>query len=110
MAHKQVLFCSEAREKIFRAATALVDTIRITLGPKSSSAPIKQKWRKPLVCNDGVTIANEFHVGGRGRNAVRSRLSLTLFRHSSGEDGSRAGESLHFVNREKIARVNDVLP
>jgi hypothetical protein len=48
MAHKQALFCSEAREKIFRVATALVDTIRITLGPKSRSAPIKQKWRKPL--------------------------------------------------------------
>jgi len=37
MAHKQILFRSEAREKILRGATALADAIRITLGPKSKS-------------------------------------------------------------------------
>ena len=36
MAYKQVLFRSEAREKILRGATALADAVRVTLGPKST--------------------------------------------------------------------------
>jgi chaperonin GroEL len=43
MAHKQVLFRSEAREKILRGATPLADAIRITLGPKSKSGLIEKK-------------------------------------------------------------------
>lgn len=57
MTYKQILFHSAAREKILRGATALAHAVRITLGPKSKSVLIKKKWGRPLVCNDGVTIA-----------------------------------------------------
>jgi chaperonin GroEL len=60
MAYKEVLFRAEARDKVLRGATALVDAIRVTLGPKSKSVLISKKWGRPLVCNDGVTIAKEF--------------------------------------------------
>ena len=40
MAHKQVMFRSEAREKVLRGATKLTDAIRVTLGPKSKSVLI----------------------------------------------------------------------
>ncbi|HTO73101.1 MAG TPA: chaperonin GroEL, partial [Gemmatimonadales bacterium] len=56
---KQLLLESAAREKILRGATALTDAVRITLGPKSKSVLVERKWGKPLVCNDGVTIAKE---------------------------------------------------
>ncbi len=59
MAHKKVLFRSEAREKILRGAAQLADAVRVTLGPKSKSVLIQRKWGAPLVCNDGVTIAKE---------------------------------------------------
>ena len=62
MAHKQVSFRAEAREKILRGATALADAIRVTLGPKSKCVLIEKKWGTPLVCNDGVTIAKEFDL------------------------------------------------
>lgn len=62
MAHKQVLFHSEAREKILRGATLLADAIRITLGPKSKSVLIQKSWAPPVVCDDGVTIAKEFDL------------------------------------------------
>ena len=42
MAHKQVMFRSEAREKILRGASQLADAIRITLGPKSKSVLIQR--------------------------------------------------------------------
>ena len=62
MAHKQVLFRSAAREKILRGATQLVDSVRVTLGPRSKSVLIERKWGAPIVCNDGVTIAKEFDL------------------------------------------------
>jgi chaperonin GroEL len=62
MAQKQVLFRSAAREKILKGVTALVDAVRVTLGPKSRCVLIERKWGKPLVCNDGVTIAKEFEL------------------------------------------------
>jgi chaperonin GroEL len=60
MPHKHLLFRSEAREKVLRGATAIADAVRVTLGPKSRSVLIEKKWGKPIVCNDGVTIAKEF--------------------------------------------------
>ena len=62
MPHKHVLFRSEAREKVLRGATAIADAVRVTLGPKSRSVLIEKKWGKPIVCNDGVTIAKEFSL------------------------------------------------
>ena len=46
MPHKQVLFRSEAREKILRGASALADAVRVTLGPKSKCVLIEKKLRR----------------------------------------------------------------
>ncbi|HUY91317.1 MAG TPA: chaperonin GroEL [Pirellulales bacterium] len=62
MSHKHLLFRTEAREKVLRGATALVDALRVTLGPKSKCVLIEKKWGKPIVCNDGVTIAKEIDL------------------------------------------------
>jgi len=59
MSHKQIHFRSEAREKVLRGATALADTVRVTLGPRSKCVLLEKKWGAPIVCNDGVTIAKE---------------------------------------------------
>ena len=34
--------------------------VRVTLGPRSRCVLIEKKWGKPIVGNDGVTIAKEF--------------------------------------------------
>ncbi|MHB1207479.1 MAG: chaperonin GroEL [Rhodospirillaceae bacterium] len=62
MPAKNVLFRSEAREKLLRGATQLADAVRVTLGPRSKSVLIQRAWGPPLVCNDGVTIAKEFSL------------------------------------------------
>jgi chaperonin GroEL len=56
------LFRSDAREKVLRGATAIADAVRVTLGPRSRSVLIEKRWGKPIVCNDGVTIAKEFSL------------------------------------------------
>ena len=62
MAAKKILFRSAAREKILSGATTLADAVRITLGPKSKCVLIQKKWGKPIVCNDGITIAKEIEL------------------------------------------------
>jgi chaperonin GroEL len=62
MSTKHLLFRSEAREKILRGTTALADAVRMTLGPRSKCVLIDKKWGRPLVCNDGVTIAKEIEL------------------------------------------------
>ena len=87
MAHKQVLFRSEAREKILHGATALADAVRVTLGPKSKSVLIEKKWGKPIVCNDGVTIAKEFDLEDAEEN-----LGAQMIREAAERTGDDVGD------------------
>ena len=87
MAHKQVLFRSDAREKVLRGATKLADAIRVTLGPKSKSVLIQKKWGTPLVCNDGVTIAKEFDLKDAEEN-----LGAQMLRQAAEKTGELVGD------------------
>src|SRR5581483_5191327 len=62
MPAKRLMFRSAAREKVLLGTTALADAIRITLGPKSKCVLIQKKWGRPIVCNDGITIAKEIEI------------------------------------------------
>ena len=87
MAHKQVLFRSAAREKILRGATQLVDSVRVTLGPRSKSVLIEKKWGAPIVCNDGVTIAKEFDLKDPEEN-----LGARMLRQAAEKTGDMVGD------------------
>ena len=87
MAHKQLLFRSEAREKVLRGASALADAVRVTLGPKSKSVLIEKKWGKPLVCNDGVTIAKEISLSDHEEN-----LGAQMMRQAAERTGETVGD------------------
>jgi chaperonin GroEL len=87
MAHKLVTFRASAREKILRGAEALADAVRVTLGPKSKSVLIERKWGKPLVCNDGVTIAKEFDLKDPEEN-----LGAQMIRQAAERTGETVGD------------------
>ena len=87
MGHKHVLFEAAAREKILRGATALADAVRVTLGPKSKSVLIEKKWGKPIVCNDGVTIAKEFDLEDPEEN-----LGARMIREAAERTGEEVGD------------------
>jgi chaperonin GroEL (HSP60 family) len=46
----------------------LADAVRVTLGPKSKNVLIEKKFGKPIVCNDGVTIAKEVELKDPAEN------------------------------------------
>jgi len=87
MANKQLRFRSEAREKILRGAGALADAVRITLGPRSKCVLIEKSWGKPLVCDDGVTIAKEIQFKDPEEN-----LGAQMLREAAERTGDAVGD------------------
>jgi chaperonin GroEL len=87
MAARKLLFRAAAREKILSGATALVDAVRITLGPKSKCVLIQKKWGKPIVCNDGITIAKEIEL----RDA-EANLGAQMIRDAAERTGEAVGD------------------
>ena len=87
MAHKHLLVQSAAREKILHGAQALADAVRVTLGPKSKCVLIEKKWGRPIVCNDGVTIAKEFELEDHEEN-----LGAQVLRQAAERTGELVGD------------------
>jgi chaperonin GroEL len=87
MPHKQLLFEDEAREKVLRGAAALADAVRLTLGPKSKSVLIERKFGRPLVCDDGVTIAREIDLPDAEEN-----LGAQALREAAERTGDAVGD------------------
>jgi len=87
MPAKQFLFRSEAREKVLHGATALADAVRVTLGPKSKCVLIEKRFGKPVVCNDGVTIAKEVDLKDPAEN-----LGAQMIREAAERTGEAVGD------------------
>jgi len=87
MASKHLLFKSAAREKVLKGATALTDAVRVTLGPKSKCVLIEKKWGRPIVCNDGVTIAKEIELEDHEEN-----LGARMIREAAERTGDAVGD------------------
>jgi chaperonin GroEL len=87
MSGKKLLFRSAAREKVLSGATALADAVRITLGPKSKCVLIQKKWGRPIVCNDGITIAKEIELEDPEAN-----LGAQMIREAAERTGEAVGD------------------
>jgi chaperonin GroEL len=87
MAFKQLFFESEAREKILKGATLLADAVRVTLGPKSKCVLIEKAFGRPIVCNDGVTIAKEINLKSPEEN-----LGASMMREAAERTGDAVGD------------------
>lgn len=87
MSYKQLMFKSTAREKILHGATLLADAVRVTLGPKSKCVLIEKKYGRPIVCNDGVTIAKEIELKDPEEN-----LGARMIREAAERTGDSVGD------------------
>jgi len=87
MAHSKIVFRAPAREKILSGATQLADAVRVTLGPKSKSVLMQNKWGNPTVCNDGVTIAKRVDLQDPEEN-----LGAQMLRQAAERTGEAVGD------------------
>ena len=87
MPSKQFHFHTEARESILRGAAVLADAVRVTLGPKSKCVLIEKRFGRPLVCDDGVTIAKEVELKDPEEN-----LGAQMVREAAERTGDAVGD------------------
>ena len=87
MAAKQFQFHADARQSILRGANVLADAVRVTLGPKSKCVLIEKKFGRPIVCDDGVTIAKEVELKDPEEN-----LGAQMVREAAERTGDAVGD------------------
>jgi chaperonin GroEL len=87
MPSKQFQFHNEARESILRGAAVLADAVRVTLGPKSKCVLIEKRFGRPVVCDDGVTIAKEVELKDPEEN-----LGAQMVREAAERTGDAVGD------------------
>ena len=59
---KDIKFDIEARDAIKRGVDALVNAVKVTLGPKGRNVIISKSFGGPQVTKDGVTVAKEIEL------------------------------------------------
>jgi chaperonin GroEL len=87
MSAKQIRFGAEARERVLRGAATLADAVRVTLGPKARCVLLERRWGRPIVCDDGVTIAKEVELDDPDEN-----LGAQMIRQAAERTGDRVGD------------------
>ena len=81
MPAKQLLFKTEARQKILEGVEILAKAVKVTLGPRGRNVVLDKKWGSPTITKDGVTVAKEIELEDKfenmGAQMVREVASKT---------------------------------
>jgi len=83
---KQILFNEHARQALLRGVDKVANTVKVTFGPRGRYV-ILDKGTKPVVTNDGVTIAREIELKDKFEN-----LGAKLIRESASKTQEDAGD------------------
>ena len=59
---KQIKFSKDARLAMLEGVNALVDAVKVTIGPKGRNVVLDKGYGSPLITNDGVSIAKEIEL------------------------------------------------
>src|SRR5690606_23880291 len=65
---KDIRYSKDARNSILEGVNTLVNTVKITLGPKGRNVALDKGYGSPLITNDGVTIAREIELEDKYEN------------------------------------------
>jgi len=104
---KIITFDVEARDALRRGVDKLVNTVKVTLGPKGRNVVLDKKFGMPVVTNDGVTIAKEIEldepVENMGAQLMREVATKT---HDIAGDGTTTATVLaQAIVREGLKNV-----
>ena len=107
MTTRHLLFRNEARQKLLSGAQQLADSVRVTLGPRSKCVLVQKKWGRPLVCDDGVTIAREVSLKDPEENMGVQMLREPAERtqHEVGDGTTTATLLAHAIFAEGVRNV-----
>jgi chaperonin GroEL len=82
MSAKEVLFSTDARDRMLRGIDILANAVKVTLGPKGRNVVLDGSGGAPRITKDGVTVAREIelsdpfeNMGARMLREVASRTN-----------------------------------
>ena len=87
MAAKEVVFDTDARDRMLRGVNILANAVRVTLGPKGRNVVIEKSFGAPRSTKDGVTVAKEIELSDRFEN-----LGAQLIREVASKTNDKAGD------------------
>ncbi len=65
---KQIIFNEEARKSLKRGVDAVVNAVKVTIGPRGRNVVIDKGYGAPTITNDGVSIAKEISLRDKFEN------------------------------------------
>jgi chaperonin GroEL len=81
MSAKEIIFSTDARDRLLRGIDVLNNAVKVTLGPKGRNVVIAKSYGAPRITKDGVTVAKEIELSDRfenmGAQMVREVASKT---------------------------------
>ena len=105
---KQLLFGTEARQKIFAGVTQLAAAVRATMGPKGRNVVIDKKYGGPTVTKDGVTVAKEIELENAWENmgAQLVKEAATKTNDAAGDGTTTATVLAHAIMEEGLKHLS----
>ncbi len=84
---KQIKFDEKARQKLLSGINKVVNTVKVTLGPKGRNVVLDKGFGSPTITNDGVTIAKEIELEEKFEN-----IGAELVKEVASKTGDTAGD------------------
>jgi len=84
---KELLFGSNAREKILEGVDILANAVRVTMGPRGQNVVIERPGRAPHLTKDGVTVAKAVNLRGKFEN-----LGVQMIKEAAARTAEVAGD------------------
>jgi chaperonin GroEL len=84
---KQILFDTEARDKLKRGVDTLANAVKVTLGPKGRNVIIDKKFGSPSITKDGVSVAKEIELADAIEN-----MGAQLVKEVASKTADQAGD------------------
>lgn len=84
---KEILFTSDAREKLKKGVDELANAVKVTLGPKGRNVIIEKKFGVPHITKDGVSVAKEIELENPYEN-----MGAQMVKEVASKTGDDAGD------------------
>ena len=108
MSAKQVVFSTDARERMLRGVDILANAVKVTLGPKGRNVVIEKSFGAPRTTKDGVTVAKEIELDDKFENmGARMLREVASKANDVAGDGTTTATVLaQAIVREGLKRVS----
>lgn len=105
----EIIYGEDARKKLMEGINAVAEAVKVTLGPAARTVVLEGKDGRPIVINDGVTIARDITLSDPFANmgvALIQEVAMTA-QDNSGDGTTTATVLAQYLCREGLRLVDE---